>query len=110
MKTIDLDQLTAHGKVQNLSGRVRGLAAREYFNLDEIDKSSETAELHIPGYIYSLTPSFVQGLLGESVRALNNNVAEFRKKYHFVAPAVVLQQLERGISAIVTNRDLENLH
>lgn len=109
MKTINLDELTGYGKVHNLSGRIRGLEARKRFKLDDIDRSGEQAELHVPSYVYSLTPSFVQGLLGESVRAANNDVDRFRKKYHFVAPAVVLEQLERGLSAILTDRSLANL-
>lgn len=109
MKTIDLEELTGHGKVQNLSGRVRGLAARELFKLDELDRTGEDAELVVPPYVYSLTPSFVQGLLGESVRASGNDVNRFRQRFRFIAPAVVLQQLERGLSAILTDRNVANL-
>lgn len=109
MKTIDLEELTGDGRVHNLSGRLRGLKAREHFQLDDIDNGEEVAEVHVPSYVYSLTPSFVQGLLGESIRATGNDVTKFRSKFHFVAPAVVLQQLERGISAIMTDRNPANL-
>jgi hypothetical protein len=109
MKKIDLEELTGHGEVHNLSGRVRGLEARKLFNLDEIDGSAEDVEVVVPSHVYSLTPSFVQGLLGASVRSSGNDIQSFRKRYRFTAPAVVMQQLERGLSAILTQRDFASL-
>lgn len=109
MKTINLEELTESGRVHNLSGRLRGLAAREHFDFDAIDKGDEPAEVQVPGHVYSLTPSFVQGLFGESVKAAGGDVKRFREKFHFVAPPVVLKQLDRGFSAILTDRDLSSL-
>lgn len=108
MAAIDLEVLT-QGKVHNLSGRLRGLAAREKFGLDQIDRQGGVVELRVPSYVYAVTPSFVQGLLGESLRIRHGNVEAFRKAYRFVAPAVVLEQLERGISAIATSRDIADI-
>jgi hypothetical protein len=108
-RTIDLEELTGHGKVQNLSGRLRGLAAREKFQLDELDSDADDIEVIVPSYVYSLTPSFFQGLFGDSVRAFGNDSAKFMAHFRFTAPAVVLQQVERGLSAILTSRDLSNI-
>ena len=109
MKMINLEELTGNGRVHNLSGRLRGLAARDLYKLDEFDQSAEDAEVVVPGYVYSLTPSFVQGLFGESIRASGNDLTAFRRRFRFVAPAIVLEQLERGLSAIMTNRDIASI-
>lgn len=106
MKTIDLKDLTGGGEVHNLSGRERGLAARERFGLDEIDGSGEEVEVIVPSHVYAVTPSFIQGLLGKSVQANGNDALRFRSRFRFVAPAIVLQQLDRGLSAILTSRNL----
>lgn len=107
--TIDLERLTGAGKVHNLSGRERGLAARELFQLDALDASVEAVEIIVPDYVYSLTPSFVQGFLGASLRAVGNDKFKFSSRFHFQAPSIVLQQLERGIDAIRMSRDLQLL-
>lgn len=109
MVAIDLEELTM-GKVHNLSGRLRGLAARERFGLDRLDRDGEPVEVRVPEYVYAVTPSFVQGLLGASLRVLDWNVSSFRQHYRFVAPAIVLDQIERGISAITTSRDIADIH
>lgn len=109
MKMIDLTELTGNGKVHNLSGRLRGQAAREMFGLDEIDASHEPVRVVIPAYVYSLTPSFFQGLFGASVRKMGNNRAMFKSRFSFDAPRIVLAQLERGLSAVLTNRDINSI-
>jgi hypothetical protein len=108
MAAIDLEELT-RGKVHNLSGRLRGLAARERFGLDGIDLAGHPVEIRIPDYIYAVTPSFIQGLFGPSLKFLQFNVQAFRNAYRFVAPAIVLEQLERGIAAITTSRDIADI-
>jgi hypothetical protein len=110
MQTIDLEELTGGGKVRNLSGRLRGLAAREKFKLDKLDQSEAPVCVVVPGYVYSLTPSFFQGLFGDSVKAIGNSSAKFREHFQFVAPAPVLQQIERGLSAALTSRNLADIH
>lgn len=105
MATIDLERLTGDGKVHNLSGRERGLAARRMYHLDEIEKSDEPVDVIVPEYIYSLTPSFFQGFFGETVRARGYDAASFKRRFRFKAPDIVLQQLDRGLAAILTNRD-----
>ncbi|HEX7782134.1 MAG TPA: hypothetical protein VF509_04955 [Sphingobium sp.] len=107
--TIDLEQLTGAGKVHNLSGRERGLAARELFQLDALDADPQPVDVLVPDYVYSLTPSFVQGFFGQSVQAFGNDPDRFKTHFRFRAPAIVMQQLERGLAAITTQRDLRLL-
>jgi hypothetical protein len=106
MAMIDLEALTGEGSVQNLSGRLRGLAAREMFRLDELDATGEIVEVRVPEYVYSLTPSFFQGLFGESVHAVGDSADSFRQRFHFLAADIVLEQVERGLNAALTTRDL----
>lgn len=107
---INLEQLTGEGRVQNLSGRLRGLAARELFRVDELDGATDVVEVRVPEYVYSVTPSFFQGLFGGSVQALGSDAQAFRQHFRFIAPAIVLQQLERGLSAALTSRNLNDIH
>lgn len=102
---IDLEALT-EGRVQNLSGRLRGLAARELFRLDELDASGEVVEVHIPDYVYSLTPSFFQGLFGDSIHAAGDTADAFKRRFRFRAADIVIEQIDRGLSAALTTRDL----
>lgn len=106
VQMIDLEELTGDGRVQNLSGRMRGLAARERFGIDELDRGGTPVEVHVPEYVYSLTPSFFQGLFGASVHALGDNADRFHNRFKFIAPPIVLQQIERGLRAALTSRDL----
>jgi hypothetical protein len=108
MAAIDLEELTK-GKVHNLSGRLRGLAARDLFHLDRLDQSGEPVEVHIPDHVYAVTPSFIQGLFGKSVEQLGGNAQAFRRNYRFIAPALVLDQVEKGLSAILTNRNISEI-
>ena len=108
MMAIDLEELT-QGKVHNLSGRLRGLAARERFHLDQTDIELELVQVRIPEYVYAVTPSFIQGLLGRSFENRGGKEDTFRRSFSFVAPAVVLEQLERGLSAILTSRNVEDI-
>jgi hypothetical protein len=104
MLEIDLSELTNGGEVHNLSGHERGVAAREHFRLEDADASEESVRVIVPAYIYTLTPSFFQGMFAASVHASGNDRAKFFSRYKFAAPAVVLQQIERGIAAVRTRR------
>ncbi|KXU29218.1 hypothetical protein A0J57_18230 [Sphingobium sp. 22B] len=109
MTAIDLEELTGAGKVHNLSGRERGLAARELFKLDQLDADAQPVDVLVPDYVYSLTPSFVQGFFGASVKAFGYDTERFKSHFRFKAPSIVMQQLERGLAAITTQRDLRLL-
>lgn len=101
---VDLDVLT-QGKVHNLSGHERGLAARTLFALDMLDQASQPVEVRIPEHIYGISPSFIQGLFSASVIALGSSKDAFFEHYRLVATDLVRRQFDRGLSAILTDRD-----
>lgn len=103
---IDLDRLTDNGKVHNLSGHERGVAAREAFDLDRFDELAEAVEIRVPDHIYAVSPSFVQGLLATSFQKVGLDREAFFAHYKLVASDLIKRQFDRGISAILTNRDL----
>lgn len=103
---INLDVLTENGKVHNLSGHDRGLAARREFALDRYDAGSDVVEIVVPDHIYAISPSFVQGLLAASVQKFGLSRDAFFKRYSLTASDLIKRQFDRGISAILTNRDL----
>ena len=102
--SIDLEILT-QGKVHNLSGHERGLAARQHFALDQLDQSNEPVEIRVPDHIYGVSPSFIQGLLSDSVHALGSTRDGFFRHYRLVASDLVKRQFDRGLSAILTDRN-----
>lgn len=102
---IDLDRLTDNGRVHNLSGHDRGIAARQAFELDRYDEEAGIVEIVVPDHIYAVSPSFVQGLLSGSFRRVGFDKATFFSRYTLVASDLVRRQFDRGISAILTNRD-----
>ena len=104
MREIDLGELTRGGEVHNLSGHERGLAAREHFGLEGSDGADEEVRVVIPQDIYTLTPSFFQGMFAGSVHALGGDRDRFFARYRFAASSVVLQQVERGVASVRTRR------
>jgi len=102
---IDLNILTDNGKVHNLSGHDRGLAARQMFGLDAFDEGESQVEIHVPEHIYAVSPSFVQGLLAASLQKVGLSLEAFSHRYTLVASDLIKRQFDRGISAILTNRD-----
>lgn len=103
---INLDLLTDNGKVHNLSGHERGLAARAAFNLDALDNYAGPIDICVPEHIYAVSPSFVQGLLSTSFQNLGRSRENFFGRYNLVATDIIKRQFDRGISAILMNRDL----
>lgn len=103
---IDLDGLTENGKVHNLSGHDRGVAARKAFDLDHYDALAGVVEIHVPEHIYAVSPSFVQGFLATSLQRVNLDRDAFFARYKLTASDLIRRQFDRGISAILTNRDL----
>jgi len=106
MTLIDLDVLTNNGKVHNLSGHERGLAARAEFQLDAFDSEMDLVQIRVPDHIYAVSPSFVQGLLAASLQKFGLSKDAFFGRYELVASDLIKRQFDRGISAILTNRDL----
>lgn len=106
MQTIDLEELTGNGKVHNLSGHVRGLAARNAFGLDALDAAGDPVQVIVPDHVYSLSPSFVQGLFSASVKAVGNDPSAFFSRYLIVASDLVRRQIDRAMANITLDRDL----
>ncbi|MBO3760403.1 hypothetical protein [Ciceribacter sp. L1K22] len=103
MQQIELIELTGNGEVHNLSGHDRGLAARKKFKLEELDKAGDQVVVSIPDFVYSVTPSFFQGMFAESVRLFGNR-EKFLSRYQFRADPVVLEQIDNGIRASLMQR------
>ncbi|MBO6510893.1 MAG: hypothetical protein JJ866_24855 [Roseibium sp.] len=103
MLLIELNELTNGGEVRNLSGHERGQAARAKFGLADLDQANERVVISIPDFIYTITPSFFQGMFAESVRQLGGR-DKFLDRYQFNADPVVLQQIDRGIKASLVER------
>lgn len=104
-QTIDLDALTGGGAVHNLSGHERGLHARHQFQLDEFDQAKSKVVIKVPDHVYGLSPSFIQGLLSASVLAFGSRDAFF-SFYSINGSELVRKQFDRGLDAILTDRNL----
>jgi hypothetical protein len=102
-KLINLGELTRGGEVHNLSGHERGLAARAHFELDAADVGPEPVEVVVPPDVYTLTPSFFQGMFANSVTKAGNR-PNFLKRFSFKASPIVMRQIERGIASVGFNR------
>lgn len=102
-KAIDLGVLT-EGKVRNLSGHERGLAARKQFGLDALDRDNVVYTIRVPESMNAISPSFVQGLLTGTLRHYGNDVSKFRRHYAFEASDLIRRQIDRGIQNILMNR------
>jgi hypothetical protein len=90
-KMIDLEFLTK-GEVTNLAGHDRGLSARGYYGLDELDQANDTVKVVVPEYLIAISNSFFQGMFSESVQAATN-VNDFFSKYQFDAPSHISARL-----------------
>lgn len=100
MKMINLSDLT-DGRVRNLTGHERGSAAREMFNLDSLDASTEAVEVQVPEDLEGITTSFFQGMFAKSVRASQD---KFLERYRFHASPAIMEQVLRGIDRVNTKR------
>ena len=104
MRELDLQTLTDGSSVRNLSGHERGVAARVLFQLDQLDQGEDPVRIVVPREVYTLTPSFFQGMFSESVRALGGDRTRFLAHYRFDASAVVMRQIDRGIETATMRR------
>ena len=101
MAEVKLELLTGSGRVRNLAGHERGLAAREQFNLASYDQSGEIVEVIVPDTLDAITISFFQGMFAASVKDIGD---KFLERYHFHASPVIMEQVLRGISRVRTDR------
>jgi len=98
---IDLGKMT-QGKVRNLSGQNRGVAAREFFDLETLDHKDEVITVKFPEDLLAVAPSFTQGLFARSFAALGSGYS-FRKHYKIEASELIKEQLEHGFRRILVH-------
>lgn len=105
MATIDLTDLTRN-EVRSLIGYERGERARDHFELSKLDQVAEPILLTAPANLRTLTPSFVQGFLGNSILTLGLDA--FRKHYLFDGfSALQTKSIETGIDRVLMKRSFE---
>lgn len=102
MPMIDLVRLT-EGRVRNLTGHERGLAARETFGLDAYDAAAEPVDVRVPDNLEAITGSFFQGMFAQSVRQADG---DFLGRYRFHASPAIMEQVLRGIEKVNTKRGM----
>ena len=109
--TVDLAEMTDNGRVTNLSGRPRGLAAREKYGLNWRDLTdARVVHIIIPNNLDSLTPSFFQGMFGAAFPAVKKDRGQFFKYIIFEAPPLLTPQIDQGLAALEITRDLSALN
>ena len=92
---IDLERFTKGGTVKNLSGKERGLSAREEFRLDDYDNGREPVVVRIPDNVYAISTSFFCGMFGKSYQTLGKR--RLREIYRFETSEVPWPQIEQGL-------------
>ena len=95
MKYIDLALYTADGKVQNLSGKSRGLDVRREFRMDDLDRGTEVISVLIPDYVYAISTSFFCGMFSDSYKLLGRE--GLLNKYQFKIEADLWPQIHQGL-------------
>ncbi|WP_439365484.1 hypothetical protein ACNJYD_04350 [Bradyrhizobium sp. DASA03005] len=95
VKMLNLSHLSGEGDTSVLSGKQRGLAARAEYNLDALDEADEELSVVLSPELEAITPSFVLGMFGKSVKHIGDVDAFFRK-YHFSAEPHLMAQIRRG--------------
>lgn len=95
MQEIDLALYTSGGKVRNLSGKDRGLAAREDFGMDNLDQGDGQVVVCIPEYVYAISTSFFCGMFSRSYNVLGPH--GFRQKYVFKTHEDLGRQIDQGL-------------
>ncbi|WP_299721730.1 hypothetical protein [Devosia sp.] len=106
---IDLQDLL-NDRVDTLIGRPRGEAARQHYHVDALDGSSDFIEIAAPKTLRSITPSFVQGMFGPSVRTLGGKEA-FLKRYSLSRLSEGLRyDILEGIDRVMISRSVAGSH
>lgn len=98
MLLVDLTPLADGGRNSLLSGKERGIAMRQEFRLDELEAAGQPITVRIPDSIDTVTPSFITGMLTQSIRRAGS-VDRFMELYHFEAHQGVIDQI-RDIAAV----------
>lgn len=89
MATVDLAQLTKN-EVSMLTGHERGVQARQLYSLDRLEAEDGVVHIVAPASLDTITPSFVQGLLAQSISRLGRE--RLLSKYDFSTLPVALRE------------------
>jgi len=92
---LDLSKLSGGGDTRVLSGKQRGIQARSDFSLEKFDKEQDYVTVKFAPEVQAVTPSFVLGMFGVSVKAYGS-VDAFFEKYRFDVRPNLLAQIRRG--------------
>ena len=109
MKELNIVSFLKGKAIRNLSGHERGLEAREFFDLDELDAEEDGVLIIVPPEVDAIASSFFQGLFSKSLRGFSDD-DEFLEHYKFQASPTVYRQIEQGIRRIRTKRDSAFAH
>lgn len=101
---IDFDEVTEGGRFNSLSGHEFGVRVRDRFNIDELDRAEGPVRVIVPDSLYSIAPSFFQGMFAPSVEKFGTPEAFFAH-YEFEADPVAMRQILRGLNACLNRRD-----
>jgi hypothetical protein len=93
-QTLDLSRLSGNQPTIVLSGKDKGVQTRSDFKIDAFDADGQI-DVILPSGLAAMTPSFVLGLFGSSVKKCGT-VESFLAKYRFTAPEHVMDQIRRG--------------
>ncbi|MCA0963203.1 hypothetical protein [Salipiger bermudensis] len=106
MVEIDLGSLTkANSKV--LAGHIRGVAASEFYKLDELEVSgSEPLTIVAPQHLETISPSFVQGFLGETMKRIGPAALSARLDFSRLKP-FLQDDFEIGIQRLTLRSEVE---
>ncbi len=103
MPKLDLSKV-AGNEVRVLIGHDRGRAVRELFDLDGLDTAQERVIIVVPESVRTLTPSFVQGLVADSVYKLGES--GFFEHYCFEGSSNIQNDIRAGVDRVLTSRQL----
>jgi hypothetical protein len=101
MAQIELKELT-RDVVRSLNGQERGVAAREFFQVDELDRVNEPVIVRVPNNLDSISPSFLRGMFALSIAALGTS--GFMNHYVFDAPIEILEQVDRAVKGTLADQ------
>lgn len=93
IKSIDFSKFT--GLV--FSGRDRGAAMRDKFNLDDLDRKEGQVEIIISDDVFTISSSFFLAMFGDSIRHAKSREI-FLNKYIFKIPDRFFPTIERSIN------------
>lgn len=110
MQHINLTEYAPVGKAESLNEKERGLDARVFFKLDELDQNREPVIVNFPEQAYSVTTSFFCGLFGESYLEFGS-AEKFFEHYRLQANEPMWTTIEEGMKrfrSTFKNRILPN--